>query len=432
MADLTRARVLAAQLVEALADAPPAPPADLPPIATPDALDRALSTAVPDTILWLEPTLVYPAPLTIRTARLTLASKGLTPMVRMTPDVPLPRFTGGLTIAADGVKLLALEVRHSNPAKDILVLLGAHVRVDQLRILGNPLAGAKRGIAAMANGDLTIRRCYVDDIFGPYPGQDTQAILAADMAPGLLIEDNFLAAAGETILIGGMDEQNADRMPSEITIRGNVITKRDAWQSQAILVKNTLEIKAGRKILVAGNDISQSWGGHGQTGYLLVLTVRNQSGGAPWATIEDVDIIDNHVHHGAAAINVLGRDSNHPSGTMARVRIRGNLFEDLDPMPYTGSTKLIQIDGGPDALSIVSNQFRGAPVSSAVYLLGKPASITNLAIMDNVFPPTTYGLYGSGSITAPKVAQRYDPATNAAWKYFVASGTLSGNSEAPA
>lgn len=439
--DVDRARALLQQALDALKPTPPitsvTPPVvsvvtppivSIPaPIATPAALDAALATAAPGSVLTLSPDLIYPTPLTIKQS-VTLQSD--VPLARMDRDRALPKLTAGLTITGDDVTLIGIDVRHTNPLTDIVVIKSARVTLDRVRVLGDPAKGAKRGIAANGNGDVKILRSYVDDCFATYPGSDSQAIFAADMFPGLVIEDNYLSAGSETILLGGMDSSSAERMPSDVTIRGNTITKNPAWQALAIGVKNTLEIKAGRRVTIEKNDISQSWGGHGQDGYAVMLTVRNQDGRAPWSTIEDVEIANNTVHHAAAAINVLGRDNNHPSGTLTRVTIHDNTFTDLDPVKYAGSRRLILIDGGPDALSLTHNTFAGVNFTSAVYFTGKTLAITNLAIVDNTFPKTTYRIFG-GNVSAPNTAARFDPVLNSAWKFYVGSGTLSGNTETP-
>ena len=425
--DLPRARDLARQLVDALTEDTTAikPPIETTPISSADAFDRARSVAPAGAILTLDRTFRYAAPITLDKA-LTIQPAGALALERIAENVPLPMFLGGLTIIANGVTVIGVEVRQSKPAADLIVIAGGHVTLDRLRVLGDPMTGARRGIAANGNGNVTIIGCRVDDIFGPYPSPDNhdqQAICAWDMAPGLRIENNFLRAGTETIMLGGADSSNLERMPSDVQILGNTITKRAEWQTQPISVKNLVEFKACRKVTFNNNTCGLSWGGHGQDGYLFMLTVRNQSGHAPWSTIEDVDILDNTFTGGAAAINVLGRDNNQSSGVMARVRIRGNTFEELDPTGYTGSAKMIQIDGGPDALAISGNTFRGRNLTSNVYLLGA-AKATQLVITDNTWPKTKYGIFGNNVSVGPA------DATNPAWRTYVASGTLSGNREA--
>jgi len=389
-------------------------------ISTPDAFDRALSTATAGATITCDPALVYLGPLKI-TVPVTIQTAASIAPGRMIADQQLPRFIGGTSIQSDNVMLVGLELRHGSPLADICTIAGAHITLERVRVLGDPTNGAKRGIAANG-GDMTIARCYIDDCFGAYPsptGNDQQAICAWDMiSPGLVIQDCFLRAGSETIMIGGADSASEARMPSGIVIIGNTITKRATWQQQAVSVKNALELKAVRGCRILSNDISQSWGGHGQDGYLLMLTVRNQGGKAPWSTIQDVDIEKNTFRAGAAAVNILAADNNHPSGTLTNVTIDSNTFMDLDSQVYTGSQKMIQIAGGPQQLAITNNGFVGKNFTSAVYFAGGPKA-TDLQITGNTWPKTKYGVFGN----AVAVGQ--------AWSTYVASGTLANNTETP-
>jgi hypothetical protein len=427
-ANLAKTEIAAAQSHLDAATAALTPPVVIPAIATPAALDAALATAQGGTVLRLATTLIYPTALTL-TRSVTLQSETLVDG-RMTRDAPAPTFLGGLRVVADDVTCIGLAIQHTNPLTDIVVLTGAlRPTLDRCRILGDPTHGAKRGVAANG-GAMTIRGCYIDDCFQAWPGNDSQALCAWDfLAPGLLLEDNYLSGGSESVLIGGADAATAARLPSAVIIRGNTITKHPAWQALPIGVKNTLELKAGRDILIADNDISHSWGGHGQDGYLLLLTVRNQDGRAPWSTIQDVTVTGNRFSSGAAAINLLGLDNIketkanmptpigtvRPSVRMARITIRGNTFVDLDPVQYTGSTRLILIGQGPEQVTIDGNTFTGAHLGSQVYFYGAPPAL-GLTLTNNSWPTTPYGIKGDGAASGA-----------ATWAAYVSGGTLSGN-----
>lgn len=412
MADLVKARDLWKQLGDALADTPPIASNGQRSIATMDDLDRALATSPAGTTLKLSASLVYNKPLVLRQPVTLISDQSI--VMRMMNE-PAPKFTAGLTVASDQTTLVGLEIRHTRPDTDILVLSGQRLVVDQCRVLGDPEKGAKRGIAA--NGtDVTIRRCRVEDCFGPYPGDDTQAICAWDMGPGLLIEDNYLSGGSETLMIGGSDPSSEARSPSKITIRKNTITKNPDWMSKAVNVKNTLELKNARDVIIEDNDIWYSWGGRGQTGYALMLTPRNQGGKAPYSTVEDVMVRNNRFAHAAAAISLLGSDDVHPSKRMANVTIENNTFTDLDPVKYTGSKRLILIQRGPQDVTIVDNTFQGQGFTSQIYFDGQPKA-ERLNVSRNTWMKTTYGVFGSGAQVGK------------AWDMFVTNGTFSGNKE---
>jgi len=425
--DVNKARALLEQALEALK---PGPAVTV--IATPAALDAALATAAPGATLTLDPTLVYPTLLTVQGVTLRAAT---VPDGRMTRDPQLPTFRDGLTLG-DGATIIGLEVRRVDPLTDIVVIRGKDVVVDRVRILGDPAKGAKRGIAANGNGNVTIRRSYVADCFGTYPGNDTQAILAYDMAPGLTIEDNYLEGGSETLMLGGADPSSEARTPSNVIIRGNTLTKNPAWQALPIGVKNLVEFKNAKNVLVEDNDGSYSWA-KGQAGYLLVVTVRNQDGRAPFSTVQDLTVRNNRFAHGAGAMNLLGQDTikesasgrDVPVGTVrrsvkgARWTITGNTFTDLDPAKYAPGTtaRMILLEQAPDDLTISGNTFQGAKVSAAVYISGGPPA-QRFTFTDNTVPPSNYGFFGAGVSAMPTNWT----SSNAAWAKFVATGTISG------
>jgi hypothetical protein len=399
-------------------------PAPSAPITTPDALDRALSAASIGTVITLDPTLVYPVPLTLkRSVTLQSVSAGVG---RMTLTEPAPSFTGGISVTGSDVTLSGLQVTHPDPQHTILDLTGDRVTCDRLRVLGG-LQGAKRGIAA--NGAaISVTRCYVADCWRPSPGDDSQAYCAWDTPGPLLVEDCYLSGGSETLLIGGSDPSSADRIPSDVTIRGCTITKDPTWQTRKIGVKNVLELKNCRRVVIEDNDCSYSWAS-GQTAYVLMLTCRNQNGTAPYSTIEDVLIQHNRFAHGGAAINILASDDNHPSQRLSRVQIRYNDFSDLDPVQYAGSAaasdKMIQIGVGPVDLTIDSNTFAGVNLKSAVYFYGAPKA-ERLTYTNNQVPHTKYGVFGAGSTAGLDAS-----GVPHAWTQYVNTGTLRGNVETP-
>lgn len=395
----------------------------IPPIASEVALDARLLVAAPGEVIDLSPTLVYTKLLTITTP-VTLQSAVLPG--RMDPLQALPTFRDGIAITGDWVTLRGVEVKKINHATDIVTATGKGWTLDRVRILGDPALGAKRGLAANGGGGATIRDSYIDDCFQLATGVDTQAIIVWDMAPGLLIENNFLRAGSETVLLGGADSASVARMPDGVTIRGNTITARPEWMAQNVGVKTRLEIKAGRHVLVESNVVEYCWKKN-QDGYALSLTVRNQSGTAPWSTIEDVVIRTNTFQHAADAINILSTDNNFPSGTLARVSIDHNTFSDLRPAFYLGgNAKLIQVTGGATDLTIDANTFSGSGQSTSLYFLSLP-QLVRFTATGNTWPTSTYGIFGAGSSVG------INPLTGLpkAWEQYVASGTLSGNTVTP-
>ena len=190
----------------------------------------------------------------------------------------------------------------------------------------------RRGIALNAR-DAAVVDSYLSDF--KEVGADSQAIAGWNGPGPFRIANNYLEAAGENIMFGGADPTIPDLVPSDIEIVHNHLAKPLRWkkgdpsfEGVEWTVKNLFELKNARRVLVDGNLLEYNWP-QAQNGFAILFTVRNQDGGAPWSTIEDVTFTNNLVRHVAAGINMLGRDDNHPSQQARRIAIRNNLFLDV-------------------------------------------------------------------------------------------------------
>lgn len=409
--DVNKARELLKQALAALE------PVTL--ISTPEALDQAL--AGEEMSLTLSPTLIYPSTLTIRRP---VTIQSIVPPGRIDSSIPLPKFTNGLVIPSNSVFLTGIETTQQNSNGTIVTFSGGDIVLDRVRVLGSQINGARHCIVPNGNGNNQIINSYVDYCFGPYPGNDTQAILAWDMAPGLLIENSYLSGGTETIMFGGADSSTPERMPSKIIIRGNDITKRLEWLNQLVSVKNTFELKVGSDIVVENNNISYSWGGHGQDGYIVAFTVRNQDGRAPWSTIKNITFQNNTLSSGAGAFNLLGSDNNNPSVMMTNVVIKGNTVTDIDPVKYKGSSRMILVSGGTKEVNLDNNTFVGVGVASTMYFYGPiPKNINDfMQFTNNTLPISKYGVFGENSSVA-KPGQVPPPA----FVRYTTNGTYTNN-----
>jgi hypothetical protein len=242
----------------------------------------------------------------------------------------------------------------------------------------------------------------------PTLNNDTQAITAYNSAGPLTVEGNYLSAAGETILFGGADPKIANMIPSDIVIRGNVITKDVAWQTARNQVKNLLELKNARRVTIDGNLLENCWP-DAQDGTAVLYTVRNQEGTAPWSTIEDVTFTNNIVRHAANAFNILGHDDDKGfllgSGRATRIVIRNNLVTDIGSAKWAtrlgsttkDSTSAITINDGIVDSTIEANTIAGLYTTFLKLSLGKTKTAsTNLRIVNNAVNEGKYGVIADG------------------------------------
>ena len=376
----------------------------------PGNLQLAIDTMAPGTTLVLEAGASY-GPIVLRGGPGVIMSAGILPAAgeRVTPQsaAALAKLVGptgqsvvttaagahrwtlvGLDISGDANDL----VRFGNGTETALMELPFDLTIDRCYIHGSAVNGSKRGIA-LNSGAATVINSWVSDI--KRRGQDTQAIAGWNGPGPYRIENNYLEASGENVIFGGSDPTLPDLVPSDILIRGNTLSKPVAWRTEGWLVKNLLELKNARRVTVVNNTMEHVWL-HGQTGYAIVLTVRNQDGGCPWCVIEDVLIADNTIRHMGAGIQILGRDTGNPSAIMARVTFRGNVFEGINP--EDGAGRQVYIGGGPEALTLDANRFSGTePLNSALNFDHPEWTVPGLRVTGNTFQEGDYGIFGTGA-----------------------------------
>ena len=267
----------------------------------------------------------------------------------------------------------------------------SNLTFDRVYIHGDPDVGQKRGIA-LNSASTTITNSHISDIKAI--GQDSQAIAGWNGPGGYLIENNYIEAAGENVLIGGADPSILNLTPTDITIRGNVIAKPAAWHDADApkwQVKNLLELKNASSVVIDGNLIERNWR-QAQSGYAILFTTRNQDGGCGWCQVANVQFRNNIVRDVAAAIQILGVDPVHPSRQTAGIVISNNLFDGIDKKAWGGDGYFLQITDGPKDITIDHNTI----VQGASSGLVKVSSVTDgFAFTNNIGSHGSFGIIGA-------------------------------------
>ena len=376
------------------------------------------------------------------------------------------------------------------------------IDLDRLYIRGDSLMGQKRGIALNGAG-VTIRNCYIFDIKAV--GIDTQAIGGWNGPGPFTIENNYLEASGENILLGGADPSIPGLVSENVIVRRNhvarpmswrepivptpaglsgspgfggsltagthtyrVVARRKvgggvtarstasaeagvavtsegtvtlAWQAVAQatdyqvygrapdgstrywtvngtsftdtgaggsagaapkgigdrwLVKNLFELKNARHVVIEQNLFENNWA-HGQSGYAILFTPRNQDGACTWCVVEDVTFRANVVRNVAAGFNILGFDDIAPSRQTASIRVEGNLFHDVDHS-LGGTGWFMLITAGPRDI-VVDHNTIDANGSAIVYIAGgtptAPEQVLGFRFTNNAARHNAYGINGT-------------------------------------
>lgn len=238
----------------------------------------------------------------------------------------------------------------------------------------------RRGIA-LNSANTTIKNSYIEGF--AFPNEETQGIAGWTGTRKVRILNNYIEGGAENILFGGSDPDSADLIPTDIEIRGNHLNKPAAWRGKATL-KTLFELKNSKHVEFAENYLENNW-----LEAAFRITVRNQSGGAPFSTVEDTLIHDNIVSGAGGGINILGKDDTYPSGTLKRLTISNNLFLNIGGEPFEGSGYFVQIADGEDVTIANNTVFNSGNIAS--FYGTQPR---NFILRDNIMGHGNYGVHG--------------------------------------
>lgn len=280
--------------------------------------------------------------------------------------------------------------------------------IDRCYLHGFPSATLRRAIA-LQGVRVWILNSYISEVHEV--GVDSQAICGWNGPGPYRIVNNYLQAAGENVMFGGADPRIPGLVPADIEFRLNHCFKPLAWNPRDPsyvgphwAVKNLFELKNARRVLVDSNLFENNWL-DAQSGPSILFTPRNQSGTAPWSTVEDVTFSNNVIRNVAAGVAILGTDYNFPSGITSRLRIVANKFIGLGSDVLGGNGRLLQIlDGGRD---IDFSHNYGESTHSFLLFDGPPTEHLNFT--SNVVYAGLYGIIGSGTGSGTATLNQYAP-----------------------
>jgi hypothetical protein len=394
----------------------PEPPTNVIHVKVGDDLNAVINRAPVGSDIRVQPGTYGPVIVKPRNGRIAVSPDASLPEDRCNPDwedvlIKIQAVGGAPAVAflpgANDVTLTGVQTLPGHPGFP-QIHLGNHTDTDptlcpqnnvfdRCLVVAKPEVGGKRGIEVNC-GAVTVTRCHVA---GFWYTQDSQAISGYNGPGPFLIENNFLEATGENIMFGGSDTAAAAMLPGHATIRGNTITKDLSWRGKSgATVKNCFELKASLSSLIENNIIEYCWTS-GQVGFLIVLTVRNQNGKAPFTQVKDVVMRYNVIRHGASALSVTGRDDLQRSLETHNVRVEHNLFYDVDRKEWTGSGRGFQVLHGPQQVAFSHNTLVTEAGNSFLNMSNNEFK-AQLAITDNVLYEGAYGIMADGA--SPGVA----------------------------
>ena len=278
--------------------------------------------------------------------------------------------------------------------------LSHHITFDRCYFYADTSVGARRGLLGNA-AYLAVVDSYFDN-FREH-GADSQAIAVYNTSGPIKVINNFLSAAGENLLFGGADSADPMLIPSDIEIRRNYFFKPLSWMESMWVVKNLLEFKSARRVLVSGNTLENIWSA-GQSGFALLVTPRNQDGGAPWSVTEDITLTDNRLVNVGSGLNILGADNLHPSKQTARVLIKNNVIS-ATGLHGAHGWALMLLEGPVDVTVDHNTVFASTAFMEAENAAGDPMTYRFTFTNNIVVSPS--GLIGSGTSTARDTLNTY-------------------------
>ena len=242
--------------------------------------------------------------------------------------------------------------------------------------------------ASTAIVDSWISDCHSND-------GDSQAIIGWNGPGPFLIQNNYLEGGHEVILFGGGGMTTANASPSDITIKGNHITRPMSWKG-VWEAKNLIETKHARRVLIEGNVIENVWL-DGQVGFAFVMKSENQNYDTPWSQSTDITIRYNRVRNAGGGFTIAANPSGAPAVPAARFVITDNVIENIGNSPYTGDGRAFQLLGGLTDIVVMHNTVVNVGgANSAAFSFSQLPSIQRLVAHSNVLDHGGYGVKGGG------------------------------------
>jgi len=312
--------------------------------------------------------------------------------------------------ASSNWRFVALDVSHKQGAafnygivvlgrgdEKSLSVLPHNIVLDRMYIHGSTTDGNSRCVAfngiALAVIDSHLGECHSK-------GSDAQGVGGWNGPGPFLIENNRIEASGQGVMFGGADPWITNVSPSDITIRRNYIYKPMSWGNGVWTVKAAFELKHGKRVLFEGNVIENHWA-DAQVGFAILLqTLADNNRSWAWTTVQDIMIRNNLIKNSTSGANILARvaynGGNLPTNPTSRVVLLNNVFENVGRDPVKGNSGIaFQLLNDLVDVSLVNNTVTlSGNASQAVMFDGKPTIRTT--IVNNVFPGTSYGIFGSG------------------------------------
>ena len=329
---------------------------------------------------------------------------------------------------ANHYRLIGLEVTRGISPASVYNLIqfdgpADHLVFDRMWIHGTAQGETVRGLLLGPTRYVAVVDSYFTDfhcVAKTGSCTDSQAITGGlgDYPSGpFKIVDNFLEAAGESVIFGG---GRATVTPADIEIRHNHMFKPLTWmRGQAgyvggtvgnpFIVKTFVELKNAQRVLIEGNLMQNNWGGFTQVGFAILLTPKNQAGNGgnlcSVCQVTDVTIRYNKIRHVGAGLQIANGLSDNGGVPLAgrRFSIHDVILDDMDGKKYGGPGEFAQVSvgsGAPVLANLTINHVTAFP-PNRLFIVGDQLATTppmqNFVFTNNIVNAGVYPVWSTGN-----------------------------------
>ena len=259
-----------------------------------------------------------------------------------------------------------------------------HLEIDRSYLHSGTKATTRRGIA-LNSADTIVQNSYIEGF--AFEGEETQGICGWTGTKNAKILNNYIEGGAENIMFGGAEPASPDLIPIDIEVSGNRLNKPAKWKGKAAM-KTLFELKNAINVRFTKNYLENNW-----IGSAFRITVRNETGKAPFSTIENVLIEDNIINGAGEGVQILGTDNNYPSRVMKDLKIVNNLFLNLGGDGFDGSGYFILISNGEGVLIENNTSFNTGNIVTFYGVMPK-----NFLFRHNIVGHGNYGIHGHPNI----------------------------------
>src|SRR5258708_1313286 len=321
-------------------------------------------------------------------------------------------------------RLIGLELTRA-PGIGVVYALASPVAVsnkiiyDRIWFHGTAHDETTRGVQLGGSTYVSVIDSFFTDFHCVSRGQcpDAQAINGGisnhPMGP-YKIDNNFLEASGENILLGG---GAATYTPADIAITRNHMFKPLTWMKgqsgyvggangNPFTVKNLFEVKNAQRVLVDSNVMENTWGGFTQVGFAILLTPKNPAPNVcATCRVTDITIRYNYISHIGAGMQL----ANAPGGDGAlavdggRYSIHDDVFDDINGARYDGPDLFAQVSSGsakPVLHDVAINHITAFPKRTS-FLIGDVLSpnpaMPNFTFTNSIINTGQYPVWSTGT-----------------------------------